>query len=140
MQDYLPIVDGCEDDSVELRRHRHHHHHHHYEDNELEGSALNVFQVRRKLTTLPLGCGNLFPLIDLFLKINSEDESDQYDYEMNEGDEEEEENEDDFESDPIEELQDMIDVMEAVAEHEAAKGESSEDASPEYRGESSYKP
>lgn len=74
-------------------------------------------------------------------QINSEDEEDQYDYEMDEGDDEEDENGDDLESDPIEELQDMIDVMEAVAEHEAAKGESQEeDASPEYRGESSFKP
>lgn len=85
-------------------------------------------------------------MIDAFFpppQINSEDEEDQYDYEMNEGEEEEEENEDDSESDPIEELQGMIDVMEAVAEHEAAKGESQEEdvASPEYRGESSsFKP
>lgn len=49
VQDYLPIVDGCEDDSVELRRHRRHHHHHHYGHHDVEGTPLSIFQVRQRV-------------------------------------------------------------------------------------------
>ncbi|KAJ4418902.1 hypothetical protein N0V82_005251 [Gnomoniopsis sp. IMI 355080] len=94
VQDYLPIVDGCEDDSIELRRHRHHHHNHYYGDHEVEVNPLSIFQV------------------------NSEDEEDQYDFEMDEGEEEEdEEDQYDLEVDENDE-ENMIDLMEVVTEHE----------------------
>ncbi|KAJ4389770.1 hypothetical protein N0V93_007242 [Gnomoniopsis smithogilvyi] len=92
------IRDGCEDDSVELRRHRHRHHHHHYGHDEVEGNPLSIFQV------------------------NSEDEEDQYDYEMDEDEEEDEEEH--AGSEVVEE--EMIDLMEAVAEQEA-RNEDEED-------------